>query len=36
MAGALGVEDGEMIVESKGLHLHGYAEQLAKLRCLKA
>jgi len=35
MAGQIGVEDGEMIVESKGLHLYGYAEDLAKLRCLK-
>ncbi len=36
MAEAIGVEDGEMIVESKGLHLYGYAEELAKLRCLKS
>ncbi len=35
MASAIGVEDGEMIIESKGLHLYGYAEDLAKLRCLK-
>ncbi|UCF94460.1 MAG: thymidylate synthase [Desulfobacterales bacterium] len=35
MAGQIGVEDGEMIVESKGLHLYGYAEDLAKLRCMK-
>lgn len=35
MAGELGVKDGEMIVESKGLHLYGYAEDLAKLRCLR-
>ncbi len=35
MAGEIGVADGEMIVESKGLHLYGYAEDLAKLRCLK-
>ena len=35
MANEIGVEDGEMIVESKGLHLYGYAEDLAKLRCLK-
>ena len=32
MAGEIGVEDGQMIVESKGLHLYGYAEDLAKLR----
>lgn len=36
MAGEIGVKDGEMIVESKGLHLYGYAEELAKLRCMKA
>jgi len=35
MAAEIGVQDGEMIVESKGLHLYGYAEDLAKLRCLK-
>ena len=36
MSNEIGVEDGEMVVESKGLHLYGYAEDLAKLRCLKA
>lgn len=35
MAAEIGVTDGEMIVESKGLHLYGYAEDLAKLRCLR-
>ncbi len=35
MSAEIGVEDGEMIVESKGLHLYGYAEDLAKLRCMK-
>lgn len=35
MAGTIGVKDGEMLVESKGLHLYGYAEELAKLRCLR-
>ena len=35
MAGEIGVLDGEMVVESKGLHLYGYSEELAKLRCLK-
>lgn len=35
MAGEIGVQDGQMIVESKGLHLYGYAEDLAKLRCLR-
>ncbi len=35
MAAEIGVQDGEMIVESKGLHLYGYAEDLAKMRCLR-
>lgn len=35
MAAEIGVKDGEMIVESKGLHLYGYAEELAQLRCLR-
>ena len=35
MAAEIGVGDGQMIVESKGLHLYGYAEDLAKLRCLR-
>lgn len=35
MAEAIGVKDGEMIVESKGLHLYGYAEELANLRCMR-
>jgi thymidylate synthase len=35
MASEIGVEDGEMIVESKGLHLYGYAENLAQLRMLR-
>jgi len=35
MADSIGVEDGEMIVESKGLHLYGYAEDLAKIRTFK-
>jgi len=35
MAGEIGINDGEMVVESKGLHLYGCAEDLAKLRCLK-
>ncbi len=29
----IGVGDGDMIVESKGLH--GYAEDIAKMRCMK-
>lgn len=36
MAAEIGVEDGAMIVESKGLHLYGYAEELAKLRCMRS
>ncbi len=35
MAGEIGVEPGEMIVESKGLHLYGFEEDLAKMRCLR-
>ena len=35
MAGELGVNDSQMIVESKGLHLYGYAEEMAKQHCLK-
>lgn len=35
MAAEIGVADGEMIVESKGLHLYGYAEELARLRCMR-
>ena len=35
MSAEIGLEDGEMIVESKGLHLYGYAEDLAKLRCMR-
>lgn len=33
MADEIGVEDGEMIVESKGLHIYSYAKKLAKIRC---
>jgi len=32
MAKKIGVEDGEMIVSSKGLHLYGYAIDLVKMR----
>lgn len=35
MADEIGVEHGEMVVESKGLHLYGYAEELAKMRCMR-
>ncbi|HVP23322.1 MAG TPA: thymidylate synthase, partial [Conexivisphaerales archaeon] len=32
MAAEIGVEDGEMIVASKGLHIYDYAFDLARLR----
>ena len=32
MADEIGVETGEMIYSSKGLHIYGYVEELAKLR----
>ena len=35
MSGQIGVEDGEMIVESKGLHLYEYSWELAKIRTKK-
>jgi len=35
MASCIGVEDGEIIAASKGLHLYDYAWGLAKLRTLK-
>jgi len=35
MADEIGVASGEIIASSKGLHLYGYVEQLAKLRCGK-
>lgn len=35
MADSIGVEHGEMVVESKGLHLYDYAENLAKMRCMR-
>jgi len=35
MAGEIGVEDGEIIASSKGLHLYDYIWQLAKLRANK-
>ena len=36
MADEIGVETGPIIASSKGLHLYGYIETLAKLRCGKA
>lgn len=35
MADEIGVDDGEIIAASKGLHLYDYAWELAKLRTLK-
>jgi len=35
MAGEIGVEDGEIIASSKGMHLYNYAWELAKLRTYK-
>jgi thymidylate synthase len=35
MAGEIGVEDGEIIASSKGLHLYDYVWELAKLRAMK-
>ena len=35
MADLIGVDMGPMIASSKGLHVYGYAEGLAKLRCHK-
>ena len=31
MAGEIGVEDGELVAMSKGLHLYEYAWELAKV-----
>lgn len=35
MAGEIGVDDGEIIAASKGLHLYDYAWDLAKLRTMR-
>lgn len=35
MAGEIGVEDGEIIAASKGLHIYDYAWELAKLRTMR-
>lgn len=35
MAGEIGVEDGEIIAASKGLHLYDYAWELAELRTMR-
>lgn len=34
MANEIGVEQGEIIATSKGLHLYGFEEKLAKIRCM--
>ena len=35
MAGEIGVEDGELVAASKGLHIYDYAWKLAKLRTMR-
>lgn len=35
MSNEIGVKDGSMIVESKGLHLYGFEEDLAKIRTMR-
>jgi thymidylate synthase len=35
MAAMIGVDQGEMVISSKGLHMYGYAVELAEARCLK-
>lgn len=35
MADNVGVKQGPIIASSKGLHIYGYVEELAKLRCYK-
>ena len=34
MASEIGIEQGEIIATSKGLHVYGYAEEMANLRCM--
>jgi thymidylate synthase len=34
MAGEIGVEQGEMICTSKGLHLYDYTVSFANMRCM--
>jgi thymidylate synthase len=36
MAEEIGVEDGEIIASSKGLHLYDYIWELAKLRTMRS
>lgn len=35
MADEIGIDTGPIIASSKGLHIYGYVEELAKLRCYK-
>jgi thymidylate synthase len=35
MASSIGVEDGQIIASSKGLHLYDYVWELARLRTMK-
>ncbi len=35
MAAEIGVEDGEIVAASKGLHLYDYAWDLARLRTMR-
>jgi thymidylate synthase len=35
MAAEIGVEDGEIIASSKGLHLYDYVFELAEMRTMK-
>lgn len=35
MADEIGIKNGPIIASSKGLHLYGYVEELAKLRCMR-
>jgi thymidylate synthase len=36
MATEIGVEDGEIVAASKGLHLYDYVWELAQLRTMRA
>ncbi|MDY7032918.1 MAG: thymidylate synthase, partial [Thermodesulfobacteriota bacterium] len=35
MADEIGIENGPIIASSKGLHIYGYVEELAKIRCYR-
>jgi thymidylate synthase len=36
MADEIGIDPGPIVAYSKGLHIYGYVEELAKLRCYKS